>query len=116
MQLPHCLGMESIDFSNIDFNAESLNQTKSMIAIRIKNNKKDVITESPISIDRCCKPFMVEPNVLKMSSIKDRIPRAPCNMSSANFLSKYVQKRKAVILRGCQKTWRARKWTVEGTF
>ena len=108
--------MENIDFSNIHFNTENLNQTKSMIAIRIKNNKKDAVTESSISIDRCCKPFMVEPTLLNISSIKDRIPRAPCNMSNADFLSKYVQKRKAVILRGCQKTWRARKWTFEGTF
>ena len=110
------LEVEHIDFSEINFNAGNLNQTKSMIAIRIKNNKKDAITQSPFLIDRCCKPFIVEPNVLNMSSIKDRIPRAPCNMSSADFLFKYVQKRKAVILRGCQKTWRARKWTVEGIF
>ena len=67
-------------------------------------------------IDRCCKPFSFEPNELSITSIKDGIPRAPCNMSKADFLSKYVQKRKAVILQGCQKTWRARKWTFEGIF
>ena len=55
---------------------------------------------------------MAEPNI---SSIKDEIPRAPCNMTKEEFSIKYVRKRKSVILRGCQKSWRARKWTFEGT-
>ena len=80
----------------------------------MQNNAKGAITETQKLIDRCCKPFSVEPNQLSMPSIKDGIPRVPCNMSKADFLSKYVQKRKAVILRGCQKSWRARKWTLEG--
>ena len=108
--------MDNIDFSKINFNGGNLNQTTSMIAIRIrkKNNEKGEITEAKKSVDRCCNPFRVEPNQFSIQSIKDGIPRAPCNMSKADFLSKYVQKRKAVILQGCQKTWRARKWTFEG--
>ena len=81
--------------------------------MRIKGNEKGSITHNPISIDRCCKPFMVEPNI---SSIKDEIPRAPCNMTKEEFYLKHVRERKSVILRGCQKKWRARKWTFEGTF
>ena len=81
--------------------------------MRIKGNEKGSITHNPISIDRCCKPFMVEPNI---SSIKDEIPRAPCNMTKEEFYLKHVRERKPVILRGCQKKWRARKWTFEGTF
>ena len=110
--------MDNIDFSNINFNGGNLNQTNSMIAIRIrkKNDAKGAITETKKLIDRCCKPFGIEPNELTIQSIKDGIPRAPCNMSKPDFLSKYVQKRKAVILQGCQKTWRARKWTFEGIF
>ena len=110
--------MDNIDFSNINLDGGNLNQTNCMIAIRIRmqNNAKGAITETQKLIDRCCKPFSVEPNQLSMPSIKDGIPRVPCNMSKADFLSKYVQKRKAVILQGCQKTWRARKWTFEGIF
>ena len=103
--------MDNINFSKIRFKEDSLNQTNSIIAIRIKDNRNGSIRHTPISIDRCCRTFMVKPNI---SSIKDEIPRAPCNMSKEDFYLKYVQKRKSVILRGCQKSWRARKWTLEG--
>ena len=81
--------------------------------MKIKDNKKGSVSHSPTLIDRCCKRFMVEPNI---SSIKDGIPRAPCNITKEEFYLQYVRKRKAVILRGCQKNWRARNWTFEGTF
>ena len=107
--------MEAINFSNIQFKEEYLNQTNSIIVIKIKDNRKGSIAHTPISIDRCCKSFTVEPNISNISSIKDIIPRASCNMTKEDFLSKYVQKRKALILQGCQNQWRARKWTLEGT-
>ena len=105
--------MDNINFSKIRFKEDSLNQTNSIIAIRIKDNRNGSIRHTPISIDRCCRTFMVKPNI---SSIKDEIPRAPCNMSKEDFYLKYVQKRKSVILRGCQKSWRAKRWTFEGIF
>ena len=104
--------MDNINFSKIRFKEDHLNQTNSIIAIRIKDNRNGSIRHNPISIDRCCRTFMVKPNI---SSIKDKIPRAPCNMTKEEFYLKYVQKRKSVILRGCQKQWRARNWTFEGT-
>ena len=107
--------MEAINFSNIQFKDEYLNQTNSIIVIKIKDNRKGSIAHTPISIDRCCKSFPVEPNISNISSIKDIIPRASCNMTKEDFLSKYVQKRMALILQGCQNQWRARKWTLEGT-
>ena len=107
--------MEAINFSNIQFKEENLNQTNSIIVIKIKDNRKGSIAYTPISIDRCCKSFTVEPNISNISSIKDTIPRASCNMRKEDFLSKYVQKRKSLILQGCQNEWRARKWTLEGT-
>ena len=103
--------MDNINFSKIRFKEDHLNQTNSIIAIRIKDNKNGSISHTPISIDRCCRTFMVKPNI---SSIKDEIPRAPCNMSKEDFYLKYVLKRKPVMLQGCQKSWRARKWTLEG--
>ena len=107
--------MEAINFSNIQFKDENLNQTNSIMVIKIKDNRKGSIAHTPISIDRCCKSFTVEPNISNISSIRDIIPRASCNMTKEDFLSKYVQKRKALILQGCQNQWRARKWTLEGT-
>ena len=107
--------MEAINFSNIQFKDENLNQTNSIIVIKVKDNRKGSIAHTPISIDRCCKSFTVEPNISNISSIKDIIPRASCNMTKEDFLSKYVQKRKSLILQGCQNQWRARKWTLEGT-
>ena len=106
--------MDAINFSMIHFKEENLNQTNSILVIRIKNNEKGSITHTPISIDRCCKPFNVEPNISSASYIKDEIPRASCNMTKEDFIVNYVQKRKSVILRGCQETWNARKWTFEG--
>lgn len=108
--------MFSLNFSKIKFKNDYQNQTNSMIAIKIKDNQNGAITHNPISIDRCCKSFSVDPNVLNISSIKDEIPRAPCNMSKTDFVLNHVQKRKAVILQGCQKRWNARKWTFEGSF
>ena len=104
--------MDDINFSKIRFKEGHLNQTNRVILIRIRDNKKGSISHTPISIDRCCRPFMVEPNIL---SIKDEIPRAPCNMTKEDFILKYVRKRLTVIFRGCQNSWRARKWTFEGT-
>ena len=103
--------MDNINFSKIRFKEVHLNQTNRVIVIRIRDNKKGSISHTPISIDRCCRPFMVEPNIL---SIEDEIPRASCNMTKEDFILKYVRKRISVILRGCQKSWRARKWTFEG--
>ena len=105
--------MATITFSMIHFNDQNLNQTNSMIVIRIKGNENGSITHNPISIDRCCKPFIVEPNI---SSNKDEIQGLHCNMAKEDFYLKHVRARKSVILRGCQKKWRARKWTFQGTF
>ena len=93
-----------------------LNQTNSILAIKIKDNQNGVITQTPVSIDRCCKPFVAEPNTSNISTIIDDIPRAPCNMSKEEFLFNYVERRKAVILRGCQEEWPALNWTFEGIF
>ena len=105
--------MDTINFSRIHFNEQNLNQTSSLIVIKIKDHKQGSVNHTPAPIDRCCKGFMVEPSIY---SIKDEIPRAPCNMSKEEFYLGYVRKRKSVILRGCHKNWRARNWTFEGKF
>ena len=108
--------MDYINFSRIQFTAENVNQTNSVIIIKIRNHRKGSITLTPISVDRCCKSIAEEPNIPNGSAIKDEMPRITCNMTKEDFLAQYVQKRKAVILQGCQKTWPARKWTFEGIF
>ena len=103
--------MDNINFSKIRSKEDHRNQTKSIIVIRIKDNNKGSISHTPISIDRCCRTFVVE---LDVSSFKDEIPRDSCNITKEDFNVKYVRKRKSVILRGCQKSWSARKWTFKG--
>ena len=105
--------MDTINFSRINFNEQNLNQTSNIILLKIKDVKKGSIGQNLTLIDRCCKRFKVEPNI---TSIKDEIPRASCNMTKEKFYLNYVQKRKSVILRGCQKNWRAKSWTFKGTF
>ena len=41
------------------------------------------------------------------------IERISCNVSEQEFKSKYIDKRKPVILQGCQKDWKAKDWTIE---
>ena len=108
--------MEVINFSDIRHAHENLPSSKNLLIIRIKDNKRGEIIQTPMTIDRCCKPFKVEPDISNKKSINDAIPRVSCNMGKTHFLSEYVQKRKAVILLGCQKDWPARKWTFEGIF
>ena len=107
---------EHLYFSNIQHVHESLSSSKNLMIIRIKDNKRGEIIQTPMSINRCCKPFKVEPDISNKKYINDVIPRVSCNMGKDPFLTEYVQKRKAVILLGCQKDWPARKWTFEGIF
>ena len=108
--------MDVINFSDIQYAHKQLSSSKNLLIIRIKDNKRGEIIQSPMTIDRCCKPFKVEPDISNKKSINDAIPRVSCNMGKEHFLSEYVQKRKAVILLGCQKDWPARKWTFEGIY
>ena len=108
--------MEVINFSDIRHAHENLPSSKNLLIIRIKDNKRGEIIQTPMTVDRCCKPFKVEPDISNKKYINDVIPRVSCNMGKDNFLTEYVQKRKAVILLGCQKDWPARKWTFEGIF
>ena len=106
--------MNNINFSRIHFKKQKIGQLNSVIVIRIRDNQKGSISHTPMSLDRCCRYLTNDSSMPDASSIKDVIPRAQCNMTKAEFLSKYVNKRKPVMLQGCQKTWRARKWTFEG--
>ena len=58
-------------------------------------------------IDRCCH---VNGRILKFDNIDD-IDRIQCNITSNDFKNDYVDKRKPVILNGCQESWKARNWT-----
>ena len=108
--------MSSINFSRILYTDDCLNESKNLLIIRIKGNSKGELTQTLPSIDRCCKSFENPPNASHKNSIRDKIPRALCNISKEYFLSEYVQKRKAVILLGCQNKWNARKWTFKGRY
>ena len=42
--------------------------------------------------------------------------RIQCNMSKNEFTQKYVNKREAVMMIGCQDKWKAKHWTIENLF
>lgn len=48
-----------------------------------------------------------------MSAVKDGLERIPCNMSTEDFLARYVVPRVPVMLTGCTIDWKAEGWTRE---
>ena len=102
-------------YSEIDFNdLENIeayeNKQDSGLTINLKMPEKIRHTFPPI--DRCCQS---NGKRIKFDGI-DNMERIHCNISSKLFQNKYVDKRKPVILTGCQKGWKAQKWTFGNLF
>ena len=108
------LGLRYIDFSKIDFYDKSWNETNNLIIIRIRNISNGHIFHKHPKLDRCCKSVDTDVDKHLSFSGKDKIDRVSCGINKKEFLRKYVKKRRAVILEGCQDTWPARNWTFEG--
>ena len=66
------------------------------------------------NLDKCC-PKHRKTNTNKLlRSINDTMLRIPCSISEKEFLTKYVKRRKAVILVNCTKDWIAQtRWSLE---
>ena len=58
-------------------------------------------------IDRCCK---ANGRTIKYDNI-DNVRRIDCNISKEEFKKEYIDKRKLVVLTGCQDEWKAKNWT-----
>ena len=107
-----------IDFSKLNlFAHEKLSLQNNKLLLPIRNNQKGRIVQGNRSVDRCCKSAKPAgfDSTLRFSG-KDEIPRISCDIEKTIFFRDYIQKRKPVMLKGCQKKWPARKWTFEGRF
>ena len=60
-------------------------------------------------IDRCCK---LNGGNVEYDGI-DNMERIKCNISKKKFTQKYVNKRKPIMMIGCQDKWKAKHWTIE---
>ncbi len=61
-------------------------------------------------VNRCCK---IPPPDYEFSDYYN-LERIDCNISKEDFFHEYIRKRNPVFLRGCEETWRAKNWTIEG--
>ena len=97
-------------YSKIDFkDLEHVDAYKSNSDSGVTLNliMKDKISHTFPPVDRCCRS---DGKGLRFDGI-DNMVRIHCNVSSNFFQNEYVNKRKLVILTGCQEGWKSRKWT-----
>ena len=107
----------NVEFTHIDF-ANIKQSDDKFIILKIRNIKDEMIIYSTKEINRCCKNLNVEKTSFKenISYIKDNIPRVSCEMNKKLFWDSYIQKRIPVMMKGCQESWLAKKWTFRGNF
>ena len=93
-------------YSVIDFDdfQDSVDDTD---IILINLNEVQNIQHTFPTIDRCCK---TNGRMIKYDKI-DNVQRIHCNISKNEFKRDYTNKRKIVILTGCQEKWKAKNWT-----
>ena len=59
------------------------------------------------TVDRCCKS---RGQKIRFDNI-DNMERISCDISKDEFKRDYADRRKSVILLGCQNNWKAKNWT-----
>ena len=105
----------NVEYTHIDF-ANIKRSDDKFIILKIRNIKDEMIIHSTKEINRCCKNQNARKSSIKesFSSIKDNIPRVSCLMDKKRFWDSYIQKRIPVMMKGCQESWLAKKWTFKG--
>ena len=110
----------TFDFDGIDIietNENKQNHHEIYVNLHAKNG---TIQHTFSPVDRCCKniPNMNDDKFLWDMALKygDTIPRISCDISKEEFYEKYVQKREAVLMSGCQDNWKAKDWTIKGKY
>ena len=103
---------KSIDFSNILFDDDTIQEPSNIIIVLIRKSHTDGIVHSLPVIDRCCKwsGWDVDVRKLKFDG-RDETKRISCDISKPNFRQEYVMKRKFVMLNNCTDDWKAKNWT-----
>lgn len=94
-----------IDFNDLEINENFDGDQECGFIINLRMTEK--IKHTLLPIDRCCQS---NGKRIKFDGIDD-MERIQCNISTKDFQDEYVNKRKPVILTGCQESWKARNWT-----
>ena len=99
---------QEVAYSKIDF--ADFNHSNDSEDVLIMNlNLNHMIDHTFPKIDRCCR---LNGRKIKYDNF-DNMERIECNMSQREFTKKFVNKREAVMMKGCQNEWKAKNWTIE---
>ena len=99
---------QEMTYSKIDFaDFVPSNYSEDVIILNLKNNHN--IDHTFQKIDKCCK---LNGKNVEYDGI-DNMERIDCKMSRKEFTEKFVNRREAVIMKGCQTDWKARNWTIQ---
>ena len=95
-------------YSKIDFSElKQSNYSEDVIIINL--NLIHMIDHTFPKIDRCCRR---NSRKIEYDNI-DNMERIECDMSQREFTRKYVDRREAVMMKGCQNEWKAKNWTIQ---
>ena len=97
-----------IAFSKIDFKDFVVSNNSADVMI-LNLNLKNMIDQTFPKIDRCCK---LNNRKIEYDGI-DNMKRIDCDLSKEEFTAKYVNRREAIMMKGCQTNWKAKNWTIE---
>ena len=98
-------------FSMIDFSDFEMSEKNSNDMIILNLELKDKIQHTFPLLDRCCKSSKGKKMALRYDNI-DNLERISCDIPEDEFKEHYVDKRRTIMLTGCQKEWQARNWTI----
>ena len=103
-----------LDFVDIDV----LNKSDDKVTLlKIKDISKDTnvhATNQWEDIDKCCPSHGLVNTEEILRKVNDTMQRISCDISTDEFLKKYVSKRKSVMLVNCTKNWLAQsKWSMK---
>ena len=98
-------------FSQIDFaDFEHTENKHNSVVLNLHFPSK--IFHSFPPIDRCCKSNGKSSEFDRI----DNMQRISCDITKDIFKREYVEKRKPVLLTGCQENWQAKNWTFGNLF
>ena len=99
---------QEMTYSKLDF-ADIVPSNHAEDAIILNLNLNHSIHDTFPKIDKCCK---LNGKNIEYNGI-DNMERIDCKMPRKEFTEKFVNRREAVIMNGCQTDWKARNWTIQ---
>ena len=99
---------QKMTYSTIDFaDIAPSNALEDEIILNLNLNGS--IHHTLPKIDKCCK---LNGKNIEYDGIDD-MERIDCKMPQKEFIERFVNKREAVMMNGCQTHWKARNWTIQ---